>query len=91
MADEWSEEKIKSELEKLKNIESELKERAEKVEKQEEGLKKKLKLPEGADVFSKLTEMITQAYTLYVSEKGTDDNISEFIAKILEARKMVQN
>tara|TARA_Y100000593_G_C4287138_1_gene326137 strand:- start:139 stop:429 length:291 start_codon:yes stop_codon:yes gene_type:complete len=85
----WSEEKIKEELEKLKSIEIELKEKAADIEKQEDSLKEKLKLPEGTDIFSRLTDLITQSYNLYVSEKGTDDDISEFISKILDARKMV--
>ena len=89
--DKLSNNEIDERLEKLKLIESELEERASKVEKAESDLKKKLKLPPGNDVFSKLTELVTQSYTLYVSEKGNDDNLVDCIQKILEARKMVNN
>ena len=85
----WSEEEIQSELEKLKKIETTVREKTEKLEKQEAALRKKLKLPEKTDTFSKLTDLITQAYNLYVSEKGSDQDINDFISKILEARKMV--
>ena len=82
---------IDERMEKLKLMEKALEERADILEKSEQDLKKKLKLPPSNDVFSKLTELITQSYTLYVIEKGTDENLVECIQKILEARKMVQS
>ena len=86
-----SDKEIDERIKKLKLIESEIEEKADELEKDEEAFRKKLKLPPSNDVFSKLTDLITQSYTLYVSEKGTDENLVDCIQKILEARKMVQN
>ena len=81
-----SDKEIYERIKKLKLIESEIEEKADELEKDEEAFRKKLKLPPSNDVFSKLTDLITQSYTLYVSE---DENVYELVKDAIEVNSEV--
>ena len=99
-----SEEDLKVQEEKLKDMEQELNQLATSLEKREaevnvsledisqreEKIAKKLGITDSSSAFQQLTELLTKIHSIYVGVRGNDDGLLESITSLLEARSILQ-